>query len=589
MGFSARALVGFAICMLLAKSCLPCRAEIAQNSTIQIDSAAALADPRLERPVSLSLTACPLKLVLDQISTQTGVNVSMDVRDSASGYSVLLQCEKTPAAKLMGGLYSLFSIQRGEWAWTRGGKAGAYTYVLHETPWAKNRNALYRAIMDSLLTNYLDTLREMAPMSMEERKKNRSKLKTVLLVDDDERVNAFFNDEMFWTQAKCFVGALSRAQQLNVLAGNPEVASIESLPADVQEAIHIAFLQMNVRITNKDGTESPAHEPTSVRFVRLNPSKRFQQLAALILIDTATSRRTWMGTGNLEFGVRDAIKRSWMLPGDAADDPIGSIVVRDVPDTDLARAEKRASEATLKTLNTLGGRSPEALERIASNMRNSLSVSARLQQAASGVPVPIIALMPTDQPGGMSTPVGIPLREFLARTVGRQKSYMVKWRSGVVLVNTPEWFAESTTAIPYSLLGALHPDKAGRVPVGEWTSLMRGISDDQAEWFGTIYGVANMKYLRPMLRLVDREANVFNRDGCGIEGELLQQLQSASLLPAGTNTSGTTVRVRVSLVDVKGANYTGQALQLWVQDDVSAKWRALAAVRLPIFHRMLEN
>lgn len=304
-------------------------------------------DARLEKPVSLSARSISLKAVLDSFSAQTAVSISIDEHDPASSYTIMVECSKIPAGRMMNALYGVLSIRRGEWAWLRIGKPGAYRYSLHETPWAKNRSDLYRRILDGLLGNYLSVLRRLAPLTMDERKLHRADLKKALYVDDDMYVDFYFNNEIFWTQARFFLGALNAEQQDAVLHGSSVSVPLAGLSPDVYALFHETYLHRNPRRGNGDGTYSPVPEPASIGFSRSNPTGSQQSLAPAIVVSQGDAQVSWMGTGLLNLGVRSAIEKAWVIPGDTPTDTLGMLVVKDTLETDDTRRETASLNADL--------------------------------------------------------------------------------------------------------------------------------------------------------------------------------------------------------------------------------------------------
>src|SRR5580700_7334496 len=118
-----RVIIG-SVMLLSAASCRHAIADPPAITSLMIDSAAAKEDRRLGKPVTLSTPAMPLKAVLSQFAKQTGIPISIDERDPSSGYRVQIECKDTPVWKMLDAIYSVFSITRGEWSWTRIGKPG---------------------------------------------------------------------------------------------------------------------------------------------------------------------------------------------------------------------------------------------------------------------------------------------------------------------------------------------------------------------------------------------------------------------------------------------------------------------------------
>ncbi len=564
----------------------PCSAEITSPATLQdkqaridiIDNLTIEQDPRLNKPVSLSKGRLLLKTVLNEFSAQTGVAMTIDGRDPASGYSVLIECNQVPVGKMMNALYSLMSIRGGEWNWTRYGKESAYTYTFHETPGAKNRGAIHQNILNGLMSNYVAVMNQLAPLTMDERRLHKDDLKKALFLDDGPMIDFYFENESFWNEANFFCRALNREQQQAILEGKSITVVLNTLPHDVYNFYHQAYLQMDPKERDETGKMIPVPEPLSVQFSPSYPDHRQERLAPAILVSDSMGAVSWMGTGCLEFGVRDAIKKAWLLPSDRASDAASNKVVESTPETEGQKQEREADEALLRRLT------PDSLF---PNRRKGLKLDTDLQQLASGTSTPLLAIL-HDQLNSDASPVGKPMQQFLDRLEGNFKTYMVKWDQGMLLVAYPEWFTDTTPAIPYSLLHNLHPDKHGEVPLTELLSLMHHLSDDQAVWFAAKQNISNLSQLRPCLLFAVENPRVLMSDGLVIDDETLRTLQSASIIPSNSqlSTQDGRIRLKQEMSDVPGVAST---IRVEWNDIKLRTWKLLNRVPLPLCSDLLSR
>jgi hypothetical protein len=547
------------------------RTEIIDNATIQQDL-------RLKRPVSLSERRSTLKAVLHEFSVQTGVSLTIDERDPASSYLVLVECHQAPVGKMMNALYSLLSIRGGEWAWTREEKAGVYSYTFHETPGAKDRIGAYQRILRGLLSNYLDVLRQMAPMPMEERKKHRETLKKALyLEDDDEMVAFFFEDEAFWNQANFFFGALSSAQQQAVLEGNNVSVALKTLPSAVYDFYHQAYLQQDLQTRDEFGNTVPVPEPENVQIYRSDPNTSQGRLAPVIFATDRKGALTWMGSGDLEFGVRDAIKKAWVLPGDSTTDPASHMIVGATQETDDMRRER---EATKTYLDQLSSNLPAEFQNRPARPI-ALNLAYTLQQVAQGTSTPVLAILP-DRPASYGSPVGKPVQQLLDRMDKHYKAYFYKWRNGALLISYPEWFTEPNAAIPFSLLRQLHPDRRGAVPVLDLARFMHQISDDQAQWFDANHNINGLRIHRPCLLYIAENPRVLQPEGIVIEDQALQYLQSISVVPKNNNLSAQAGRIRLQEEQIPNLPDIASYIRVEWYSGEPRTWKLLNRIPIPL-------
>ena len=149
------------LCVFLSFSYRACASDPPISPvTIQVREAVS-EDSRLSRPVSMAVASVSLKELLDRLSEQVGVKITIDASDPASSYQVFTHCDQVAIGKVLDALYGVFSINKGEWAWIRSGRKGDYSYSFHETPWAKDRSEIFNRIISGLLARYTDLMREL--------------------------------------------------------------------------------------------------------------------------------------------------------------------------------------------------------------------------------------------------------------------------------------------------------------------------------------------------------------------------------------------------------------------------------------------
>ena len=560
-----------------------CCVQQAAIVTVQIDHAAAVLDPRLDKPVTLNLRGATLKSVLDQISSQTGIPITIDEHDPASGYQLLVVCDKLPAGRLMNALYGLFSIRRGEWAWNRVDTQGAYRYTLHETAWAKDRNAIYRGILDGLLRNYLAVLRELTPMAMDERKAHKSDLKKALLVDDDTLVDGLFNEPLFWTEASLFLSVMSPDQQADVLTGKSVSVTMNSLSQDAHCLYEQAFKDRVISTTNADGTETRLPPPEAILFVPMAPSVARKRLAPAVFMDLGPVSMSWMGTGSLEVGVRDAIKHAWMLPGDRTTDGASTVVVHEPTATTTLRNDQAVAAAALERFrnNSLPGIPERNREMILAGLVANLAAGPRLEELSLGSGTPVLAMLPSNDNHGYATPVGATVQGFLDRFASRSQDHFYKWRDGVLLISHPFWFTDPNSAISYYVLKMLLPDQHGRVPLRVWADFIGRISDDQAEWFAAAYGVDSMPKVTTCLRVINAIPAVLQKEGAPMTPEAMRLLISASILPRDLQATNGPYRLRMREPLHQQGVPSANGIAVEITGGSIEQWRAVALFQLP--------
>ncbi|MBM3458568.1 MAG: hypothetical protein FJX77_08575 [Armatimonadetes bacterium] len=85
---------------------------------------------------------------------------------------------------------------------------------------------------------------------------------------------------------------------------------------------------------------------------------------------------------------------------------------------------------------------PEPLPPVRPTDRRALPL--RLEQLGRALPVPVLALIPEDAQD-FGAPYGKTVAEFLSKILGPSEGCPHKWRRGVLLITTADWF---TSCLP---------------------------------------------------------------------------------------------------------------------------------------------
>ena len=70
---------------------------------------------------------------LEEVTRQTGVPITAEDRNTASGEVIALHLKNAPLGDVLDALWSLVSYQKAEWNWLREGEKGKYAYRLQRT------------------------------------------------------------------------------------------------------------------------------------------------------------------------------------------------------------------------------------------------------------------------------------------------------------------------------------------------------------------------------------------------------------------------------------------------------------------------
>ena len=554
------------------------RTSFAQTS--KADPISVQEDPRLERTVTLSVGRAPLKSVIDQVGAQTGIRVTINEHDVSSGYLVLAECKSIKASALMHSLHSLLSLRGGEWAWTRARRTpeDSWQYTLHETPWAKDRLAIYNRLIESLLQDFIAVMRRLAPMTMAQRSMHRYELQKALHTEDTALIDSLFQNEEFWTETKFFVGALTPDQQDAVLHGSTVAVDIKSLPPDIYAHYHQSYVFFNVHTSGSDGVLYKVPEAQTVKFIPSRPNAAQKTVAPMISVTNATGAAySWMGTGHLEAGIRDALKQLWMLPGDSAADPAGEALVKQPVFDEILAAEKQKAVDKIQAMLDLA---PQDFPVRQISAQNGGPLGLTLKELARGADVPLLALLPTADNTFFRSAVGKQVQPYMTSLEGgNHKNYFFKWRDGVLLVNTPEWFVTVQEPVPASAWVQIHPDSNGHVSIKELAALFKQLTRGQFAWLASEIGLRDPVGLRDCVLLAASEPALMAVNGERVPAAILQPFG----LPIELTPNADMVQARIR-VDSKEGDPTLRFVQLEVYSSAQNRWLVITSYTLPTFH-----
>ncbi len=542
-------LIGFSIQWLLAGSVS--KAQTPRISTVQMHAELAKEDCRLLAPVTLQCRNLPLAMVLNRVAEQSGIRIRIDDLDSASGYSVFAVCNKLPVYKVLNSLYGLFSIRGAEWSWSRTNSPTGFEYTFHETSWAKNRAATYNQIVDGILDRYLEAIRHLAPMDVQERRLHQDELRRALLYDESDNISFIFDKVNSWNEANLYMSVLTPEQQSAVLHGHDVSIDLRELPSETNANFRKMAHLGQVQSIDPNGGTIDLPQPTSIVFSRSLANRAHDFLAPMVMVIAGRTGKSWMGTGDLQLGVRKALKRAWLLPGDSTAYTAGGQTVPKVPESaeDASERRKSADKADAFGATARPGMPPEVRDRIALSMRSSLSTAGCLDQFARGSLIPVFAVLPAETGQGVHSPAGHSVEEFVHELESSGMPYCCKWRDRALLVTYPYWLALPTPAIAYRLLKSIQPDLSGSVSLNRLANLMGKVNDDQSGWLAETWGYpqSHMAVLRPMLLLLNRYPALASSTGTYLQQTVNDDIRQETNLKSNIPVSDKFERYRLQI------------------------------------------
>ena len=564
--------LAFALALFACVSLVGSRAVAAPPVPVRIDiSVANQTDKRLDQTVSLEEKSILLSSLLNKISKQTGVVLTIAGGEPSSGNLMCVRCKNLPLHTLLNALYGCVSGKWVEWAWRREGEPGSCVYNLFETPWARDKDANYKRIIDGLMQRYVDVMHKLSDMPEEERARHRVEMQNALMLEDARDIDAFFSGDQkdwIWSQARFFFKALTPEQQKAVLDDHSVSVDLSALPNDVYSLYHQHYLFSAATVTDAAGNITQIPEPRTVEVYRdrQKPEKGFLGPAIAVRASGQMSGYSWMATGYFEKGVAQAIKRQWMLPGDASANPKHEAF-------QLPKIEEPPSlfaPSGLPVKPGIGG------------FQHMPTLEDRLMFVSTAANVPVVALIRMIDPQSSSRPpedrsTGAVLKYLEQRML----TNMYKWREGVLVFSYPLWFAARQPAIAADKWALLGADAEGWASLQAWSKFAKATSVAEFDWMMQYLGTYMLKSkLHPALILAEEHPEAGGTEGFELAADDSQRTREVEGLHLGDIANQSHVRLRLQ---VKSPNVSAnfKILTIEFRSGSSANWTPIGWAPLP--------
>lgn len=374
-------------------------------------------DPRLEQQVTLGASRIYVGALLEQLSAQTGVDLSAGEQDGASDQEVAVSIRRLPLADAIDALWSLLSYQDANWEWRRESKNSRLCYKLVRPPAAQSFADQLKRQVQTDFEVQAKTLLDALSMTLEQLK---------AAAKDNKDLADLAGDERLRNGLTAFAQALSPEEQSAVLqeqisAQVPVARLSDAGRAFVKSEWSFAANSGATIKTSPDGPWMPLPEPTSVTFqANYIPGQIYPSL----FIDLEhMGGSSYVGGTRQEEAWQKKLDDLWILPGDTINDPVFPLPMH------LPAADK--SKQSAETVQ-----------------------AQRLSQLASAAPVSLMACLPERQDADFGSPDGQRPSSYLERIKQQTPFLRHKWRQKTLLLTYPTWFQEqsSTAQIPWLLI-----------------------------------------------------------------------------------------------------------------------------------------
>jgi len=488
-----------------------------------LDARARTADPRLNTSVNVDVDRMYLGELLEKISAQTDVSVSMPANDPFSGIPITCHVKNLPLADFMNSLWSLVGYTKATWKITIDSQRKPLRYVLLPTPDAHALPARLNAETEKATTKLWDLDTKISKLTPRERQAYIHPLSEAMLMETDEWAKMFLQDSPMtndaWARFSMVETELTPAQQEQLQQGIGIAIPLSHLtPAhqDLMRAfVHHTYIE-------KDGVRTELPPPDKVTFILSRSLGGTQVLMRDLYMDVGTGE----GFGGVGFmgamslGLKRILAEKWILPGDAKSSGKESSIINSLPKFPIGSAWENVSGLDLV-----------------------------LTQVAAAQDVSYIAIVP-DGGGATFSVLGKTLEQCFA-DFRRGAGLIHKWRNNVLLLNYETWFYGDDGASPYDVVKQLREtyklrrdDQQMVIPV--IADGVVALTDAQAKRLANEFPeVAASVRLRPIFLLYKKYPEILMVDGRAVDLNMLTMMTQMKLLPAGVH-NDEIERIRIS-------------------------------------------
>lgn len=395
------------------------KTEVARFSALP--ATAITDDPRLAQHINLlEGKTYYLGELLEEISRQTGVPVSADETDSASGKRITVVLRDVPLSEALNAVWSLLSYQGASWHWNRTGTE-KFTYVLSRSSQARQYGVLTRGKIQKSFEDEAAILFQGLDLTPEER---------AALAKTKPRAAAYLDNERIRNGLK-LLATLPDATLRSVLRGEQEM-NLRVTELSPSEQSRAGLLWDN----DKGSSTTPA---SRMRIV----TQTFQGgITPYLLIavgdDDRTTGRGYIGGVPFEKEWQQRLGVEWQLPGDKTGDEREGQTLQKPKVTDPSKTDN------VRT----GVESPDKL------------LVKHLSEVSQAVPLSFMARIPITAPRKPIAPVyGATLESYLGK-VSEQSRLRHKWRDGILLLEYEGDILAEDSAVPWSFVKELRASEA---------------------------------------------------------------------------------------------------------------------------------
>lgn len=371
-------------------------------------------DARLNAPVTFHADRMYLGELMEALSLQTQVVLTIDDADSFSGVRITCDLKQIPLADVMNALWSLVGFKNGLWEWKSDSKQSPAHYYFHPTQNARNLAERLNREMQEAFEAQAELMIRMASLSPVERQASADKLAASMLLDDTAVAKNYVDPkaglDQFWAAIRLFANIVPPEARTQIFRGETVYLPLSSLSADDRQLA--LKLGGRTKVVVTDGVRQEI-APDTIRFRSTRYIGNHKDISMHMFISVG-GKEGFQGMsyfGMLTFGLLPRAYASWILPHDL-----------------------RILDIDRHPLNTLVSFKQEDIWAATPILDHDVA------QLAATEGVSFLAVIPEDVGFQMPRAFGKTPEQYFAELWKDEPYLMHKWRDGIMLLSYPTWF-----------------------------------------------------------------------------------------------------------------------------------------------------
>lgn len=500
-----------------------------RSALCQISDEMTKSDARLSKRVSFASNRIYLKDLFAELTKMTGVSLKTNDQDMAPAIELSVRFEELPLAKVLDSVWSLISNTDSKYSFVRGGTPSSYAYYLIEPYFVKSRAGRIRDYSNKLFENYINDLCNMSLLSATQ---SRNRIKAYLnhkTEDEVKMILAILDSESTRNEISLFSELVPVEKRHSVLFEGlrVEIATTQATQR-VQSLYNLFWTSMFPKEQVNTATSIAPALPDRIE-IYVKTFHKTDIIPEVVINHEEGVSGTLISSFPVETEVKRVLKQRWKLLLDEWTCPYEDSKLTETSKyEDKTEANSLQNELRLHMYKAQGLTDQEAaskLEKSEINRQNSRPMDGQMSYLAKMMKFPYFAVFDSNSKRMPIYPKGTLLSKVLGDSDGRFTDKMHKWREGVLLVNSPKWFASEPATTNFDTLKLLLGSKDGIVEMEKLAKAVSRMNDEQASELMPRFPVLREAYpMRQLFIYAQLHPAALQPDGVEIDTEMADYL-----------------------------------------------------------------